>query len=165
MGPTRRHTNFVEQPCLPGSRTKCLHNSRVVVLLVARLRREQRTVRSVFYRSAGGVVGIAPLYWERRKFLGFRPTPGTAVDRRWVGDSDDLDFIVKPGYAAAVAKALLKLDAPGTMGCVRVRLPFVEIRSGRRCWKMSCAGSGWKRATSHLPVHQGHASGDMGRGI
>jgi len=61
-----------------------------------------------FSTAHEGVVGIAPLYWERRELA---PLPALRV-LRFMGDgssdSDDLDFIVKPGYAARVAQALLE---------------------------------------------------------
>lgn len=54
-----------------------------------------------------GVVGIAPLYWERRKFLALAELRVLRLIGDGSGDSDDLDFIIKPGYADAVTKAFL----------------------------------------------------------
>ncbi len=54
-----------------------------------------------------GVVGIIPLYWERRKLLTLLELRVLRLMGNGSGDSDDLDFIVKPGYATAVAHAFL----------------------------------------------------------
>lgn len=52
--------------------------------------------------SQAGVVGILPLYWECRRTLAFRNLRILRLMGDGSGDSDDLDFIVKPGYAAPV---------------------------------------------------------------
>lgn len=61
----------------------------------------------VFSGPQSEVVGIAPLYFERKK----SPLLPELRVLRMIGDgsndSDDLDFIVKPGYAEAVTHALL----------------------------------------------------------
>lgn len=54
-----------------------------------------------------GIVGIAPLYWERRKFLAFAELRVLRLIGDGSGDSDDLDFVVKPGYEVAVASAFM----------------------------------------------------------
>jgi CelD/BcsL family acetyltransferase involved in cellulose biosynthesis len=55
-----------------------------------------------------GVVGVIPVYWERRKWLAFAKLRVLRLMGDGSGDSDDLDFIVKPGYSAAVAEAFLR---------------------------------------------------------
>ncbi len=60
----------------------------------------------VFTDPRAGVVGIAPLYWESRRFMAFAKLRVLRLMGDGSGDSDDLDFISKPGYAAAVAKGI-----------------------------------------------------------
>ncbi len=55
-----------------------------------------------------GIVGIAPLYWESRRFTALAKLRVLRLMGDGSGDSDDLDFIVRPGYAPAVAEALLR---------------------------------------------------------
>jgi len=52
-----------------------------------------------------GVVGIIPLYWERQTLPLLPALRVLRLIGDGSGDSDDLDFIVKPGYAAAVVEA------------------------------------------------------------
>lgn len=68
-----------------------------------------------------------------------------------MGDSDDLDFIVKPGYEAAVAKALLDWirRAPWDVcefNCLSSKSEVAVLLEDE------LRGLGWKRATSRLPV-------------
>ncbi len=97
-----------------------------------------------------GIVGIAPFYRERRKFLGFTELRVLRIIGDGSADSDDLDFIVKPGYAAAVARAVLdwmrkapwdvcQFDAFSSKSEVLALLDD-ELR-----------GLDWKRATSRRP--------------
>jgi CelD/BcsL family acetyltransferase involved in cellulose biosynthesis len=58
----------------------------------------------VFADSAGNIAGIAPLYTERRHFLGL-PCTTLRLVGAGSGDSDALDFIVAPGYEKHCAQA------------------------------------------------------------
>lgn len=60
----------------------------------------------VFADSTGAIVGIAPLYAGRRRFLGLSLTTLRMVGAG-SGDSDGLDFITAPGYASECAQAFI----------------------------------------------------------
>src|SRR5215472_4120743 len=53
----------------------------------------------VFADSTGAIVGILPLYADRTHFLGL-PLTSLRMVGAGSGDSDGLDFITAPGYAA-----------------------------------------------------------------
>lgn len=97
-----------------------------------------------------GIVGIAPLYWERRKFLGFTELRVLRFIGDGSADSDDLDFIVKPGYAAAVAKAVLNWmrNAPWDVCQFNALSAKSEVAA---LLEDGLRGLGWKRAISHRP--------------
>jgi CelD/BcsL family acetyltransferase involved in cellulose biosynthesis len=61
----------------------------------------------VFADSTGAVVGIAPLYADKTRFLGSRLTTLRMVGAG-SGDSDGLDFITAPGYAIDCAQAFIR---------------------------------------------------------
>jgi len=97
-----------------------------------------------------GVVGVAPLYWERRKFLAFAELRVLRLMGDGSGDSDDLDFIVKPGYAAAVAKAFLNWlrQTPWDVcefDCLSSKSEVAALLEDE------LRVLGWKRATSRRP--------------
>ena len=60
----------------------------------------------VFADSTGAIVGIAPLYADRTRFLGLSLTTLRMVGAG-SGDSDGLDFITAPGHASNCAKAFI----------------------------------------------------------
>lgn len=59
-----------------------------------------------FADSTGAIVGIAPLYADRTRFLGLSLTTLRMVGAG-SGDSDGLDFITAPGYASECAQAFV----------------------------------------------------------
>ncbi|PSH03199.1 MAG: hypothetical protein CXZ00_13600 [Acidobacteria bacterium] len=61
-----------------------------------------------FTDPQAGVVAIAPLYKEVAKSFVFSTIRVLRLMGDGSGDSDDLDFVVMPGYAPAVAKAFFK---------------------------------------------------------
>ena len=65
---------------------------------------DKRLLGLVFADSLGKTVGIAPLYAERKSFLGLRLTTLRLVGAG-SGDSDALDFITLPGYERRCAEA------------------------------------------------------------
>lgn len=98
-----------------------------------------------------GVVGIAPLYRERRTFLAFAELRVLRLLGDGSGDSDDLDFIVKPGYAPAVAEAFLNWmrQTPWDvceLNCLSSKSEVAALLQD----ELSVLG--WKRATAHRPV-------------
>ncbi len=97
-----------------------------------------------------GIVGIAPLYWERRKYLGFTELRVLRFIGDGSADSDDLDFIVKPGYAASVAKALLNWMRQAKWDVCQ----FDALSSKSEVAALldnALRGLGWKRTVSHRP--------------
>ncbi|KAA6458328.1 GNAT family N-acetyltransferase [Acidobacteria bacterium AB60] len=61
----------------------------------------------VFADQHGETVGVAPLYRERSGSAGFIKANILRLVGDGSGDSDDLDFVVRPGYEGAVAAAFL----------------------------------------------------------
>ncbi len=97
-----------------------------------------------------GVVGIAPLYRERRKFLGLAEVRVLRLMGDGSGDSDDLDFIVKPGYAASVAKAVLNWMRQSSWDVCE--FDFLSSNSEvALLLQDELRRLGWKRITSHRP--------------
>ncbi len=97
-----------------------------------------------------GVVGIAPLYWERRKLLGFAELRILRLIGNGSGDSDDLDFIVKPGYASAVAKSFLSWMRQTRWDVCQ--FDFLSSKSEiATLLDAELRGSGWKRSVTHRP--------------
>lgn len=97
-----------------------------------------------------GIVGIAPLYRERQDFLGFTELRVLRFIGDGSADSDDLDFIVKPGYASAVATAVLNWmhEAPWDV------CQFNALSSKSKVLSLlddALQGLGWKRAISNRP--------------
>jgi hypothetical protein len=97
-----------------------------------------------------GIVGVAPLYWEHRKVLGFAELRVLRMMGDGSGDSDDLDFVVQPGYAAAVAKALLNWmrDTPWDvceLDCISSRSEVAALLENELRIR------NWKRAISRRP--------------
>jgi hypothetical protein len=104
----------------------------------------------VFTDPQAGVVGIAPLYWESRRFLAFGKLRVLRLMGDGSGDSDDLDFIVKPGYAAEVATALLNwmIQTPWNLcefECLSSKSEVVVLL------RDELRKLGWKVATAHRP--------------
>lgn len=66
----------------------------------------KRLVSLIFSDPAGKTVGIAPLYAERKSFLGF-PLTTLRLVGAGSGDSDALDFITTPGYEQYCADAFV----------------------------------------------------------
>jgi hypothetical protein len=105
----------------------------------------------IFTDPQAGVVGVAPLYRERRNFLGIANLRVLRLMGDGSGDSDDLDFIVKPGYAAEVAKAFLDWMKE-TLWDV-CELDCLSSRSEVAALLQDELGVlGWKRANSHRPA-------------
>ncbi len=104
----------------------------------------------LFTDSQAGVVGIAPLYRERQNFLGFADLRVLRFIGDGSADSDDLDFIVKPGYAAAVATASLNwMNRTPWDVC-----QFNALSSKSEVIALledELQGRGWTRAISHRP--------------
>jgi CelD/BcsL family acetyltransferase involved in cellulose biosynthesis len=66
--------------------------------------RDKNLLSLIFADSTGKVVGIAPLYAERKSFLGF-PLTTLRLVGAGSGDSDALDFITTPGYEQPCVEA------------------------------------------------------------
>lgn len=66
--------------------------------------RDKRLLSLIFADPTGKIVGIAPLYTERKLFLGF-PLTTLRLVGAGSGDSDALDFITTPGYEQPCVKA------------------------------------------------------------
>lgn len=66
----------------------------------------KRLISLIFVDPNGKTVGIAPLYAERKSFLGFPLTTLRFVGAG-SGDSDALDFITTPGYEQYCADAFI----------------------------------------------------------
>ncbi|MGA3128300.1 MAG: GNAT family N-acetyltransferase [Candidatus Korobacteraceae bacterium] len=104
----------------------------------------------VFTDPQAGVVGIAPLYWESRRFLAFAKLRVLRLMGDGSGDSDDLDFIVKPGYAAEVATALLNwmVQTPWNLcefECLSSKSEVVVLL------RDELRNLEWKEVTAHRP--------------
>src|SRR6476469_9258180 len=58
----------------------------------------------LFTNCDGNIVGLAPLYADRTRFLGW-PLTTLRMVGAGSGDSDGLDFIIAPGYERLCAEA------------------------------------------------------------
>lgn len=100
--------------------------------------------------AVAGVVAILPMYLERVKWLGL-----TLRKLRLVGDgsrdSDDLDFIIHPGYQEAVVNAFLAWAQSRRfdiceLNCVSPRSECVSLL------EVGVADANWEHRKSHRPM-------------
>lgn len=97
-----------------------------------------------------GVVGIIPLYYERRKMPALPELRVLRMMGDGSGDSDDLDFIVKPGYAALVVQAFLSWLRQAAWDVCE----FDCLSSKSEVARLLADGlgvMGWEQKTSHRP--------------
>jgi CelD/BcsL family acetyltransferase involved in cellulose biosynthesis len=104
----------------------------------------------LFTDPQAGVVGIAPFYIERRKLLGFAELRVLRLMGDGSADSDDLNFIVKPGYAAAVADGVLDWLRQASWDVCEFNLLSSKSEVAALL-EDELRGLGWKRIASHRP--------------